>query len=559
MVTYSIYKDEETKNTIKKIKSILKHTGIEVKEEITSEDLIKKEICPSIRITIANTEIGTNGKGTCIENAFASGYGEFMERLQTSHLVDFEFPDIRKIDIKSINKNLLGNTKIDIKEENIDAIPFYSIKDKKIVYVPQYLFDSTNGLAAGNTIEEALVQGLSEVCERYALKNIILNRISLPDIPKELYMKYDNIRNIIHYYNAKGYEIFIKDASIGKNIPAVYTIAINKKENIIIFCIASHPTLAVAIERTLTEIFQGREVTIGKDEKNNKAQYIEKDYYNKYLKDNRLALLEQLFMKSMRFENNEDLINQFISNPPSFEFFPNAWINSNEKVSNKDLLVFLINNIKPITKNEIYVRDVSFLGFPSISIYIPTMSKCVDFNASQFYAMNKWKNYKGQNDDYYDDIINLRNLLEFLSEHPFISIVLTDEFPVEYLLVLCSIILKDYDTVVKYSNILIDKFDFKRVNLFKLIRDYYSYKQNDLSDNEVNERLNNLYSSEDIKFFYRFINKLSFKVIKQILFKKQPKEADKVVVEKLNNIKENLQKIYENNIPDQMKLKEIFE
>ncbi len=513
MVTYSIYKDEETKNTIKKIKSILKHTGIEVKEEITSEDLIKKEICPSIRITIANTEIGTNGKGTCIENAFASGYGEFMERLQTSHLVDFEFPDIRKIDIKSINKNLLGNTKIDIKEENIDAIPFYSIKDKKIVYVPQYLFDSTNGLAAGNTIEEALVQGLSEVCERYALKNIILNRISLPDIPKELYMKYDNIRNIIHYYNAKGYEIFIKDASIGKNIPAVYTIAINKKENIIIFCIASHPTLAVAIERTLTEIFQGREVTIGKDEKNNKAQYIEKDYYNKYLKDNRLALLEQLFMKSMRFENNEDLINQFISNPPSFEFFPNAWINSNEKVSNKDLLVFLINNIKPITKNEIYVRDVSFLGFPSISIYIPTMSKCVDFNASQFYAMNKWKNYKGQNDDYYDDIINLRNLLEFLSEHPFISIVLTDEFPVEYLLVLCSIILKDYDTVVKYSNILIDKFDFKRVNLFKLIRDYYSYKQNDLSDNEVNERLNNLYSSEDIKFFYRFINKLSFQFL----------------------------------------------
>lgn len=559
MTSYSIYKDEETKNTIRKIKEILNNIGIEVEEEITSEDSVKKEICPSVRITIANTEIGTNGKGTCLTNAFASGYGEFMERLQNSHLINFEIPDIKQIDIKNINKSILGNTKIDVEEGNIDAIPFYSIKDKKIIDVPEYLFDSSNGLAAGNTFEEALVQGLSEVCERYALKNIILNRISLPDIPKELYIKYDNIRNIIHYYNEKGYEIFIKDASIGKNIPAVYTIAINKKDNIIIFCIASHPTLAVAIERTLTEIFQGREVTIGKDEKNNKAQYIEKNYYNKYLKDNRLALLEQLFMKSMRFENNEDLINQFISNPPSFEFTPNAWINSNEKVSNKDLLEFLINNIEPITKNEIYVRDVSFLGFPAISIYIPTMSKCVDFNASQFYAMNKWKNYKGQNDDYYDDIINLKNLLEFLSEHPFIGIILSEEFPVEYLLVLCSIILKDYDTVVKYSNILIDKFDFKRVNLFKLIRDYYSYKQNELSDDEVNERLNNSYSAEDIEFFYRFINKLSFKVIKQILSKEQVENTDNSIVEKINTIKEKLQNIYKENIPNQMKLKEVFE
>ena len=48
-------------------------------------------------------------------------------------------------------------------------------------------------MSAGNSFEEAMVQGMSEIIERYVQKKIIKERISLPDIPVEYIKKYPHI------------------------------------------------------------------------------------------------------------------------------------------------------------------------------------------------------------------------------------------------------------------------------------------------------------------------------------------------------------------------------
>ena len=343
MTKYSIYKDEKPQVTITKIKEILRRNKIEIEEEFTSNDKEKLKLCPSTRINIVNTRIGSNGKGTCVENSLASAYGEFMERLQNLELIPFKYPDTTLVNIKKIQKNLLCNTKIDIESKNIETIPFYSVKNSTVVDVPLYLFETTTGLAAGNTFEEAIVQGLSEICERYAIKEVLTNKYSLPNIPKELYENYKNIKEIINYYETNGYEVYIKDASIGLNLPVVCVVAIKRQENLLIFSMGSHPTLPVAVERALTELFQGRNLSENEKNKKDKRIYITKEYYDKYIKNNPITLYEQLILCSIFFKDNEDLLNQFILNKASFEFNYGAWIIPSPKTSNKELLKFIIN------------------------------------------------------------------------------------------------------------------------------------------------------------------------------------------------------------------------
>ena len=81
-MNYSIYKDDKPEQTVDKIKSILNNLGIETVEDFKRH---KENEVASVRITIkGSNDTGTNGKGTTEEKALASGYAEFMERLQTN-------------------------------------------------------------------------------------------------------------------------------------------------------------------------------------------------------------------------------------------------------------------------------------------------------------------------------------------------------------------------------------------------------------------------------------------------------------------------------------------
>jgi len=83
------YKDAIPYNTIKAIREILHHVGIEVYEQ-NWEDISSK--CFSVRVEIDGfSNVGTNGKGTTRFFALASAYGELMERLQNKKLLNKSF------------------------------------------------------------------------------------------------------------------------------------------------------------------------------------------------------------------------------------------------------------------------------------------------------------------------------------------------------------------------------------------------------------------------------------------------------------------------------------
>ena len=113
-------------------------------------------------------------------------------------------------------------------------------------------------MAAGNTENEARVQALSEVCERYVKNKIIAEGISLPEIPQEVIARFPHIEEPIEQLKAHGFNLRIADASLGGVFPVISVTLMNPKEGTVLASFGAHPCFEVALERTVTELLQGR-------------------------------------------------------------------------------------------------------------------------------------------------------------------------------------------------------------------------------------------------------------------------------------------------------------
>ena len=81
--------------------------------------------------------------------------------------------------------------------KGICAIPYERQSDKKTVFIPVNIIGNlyvSNGMSAGNTKEEARVQCLSEIFERYVKNKVISEGISLPEIPKSVIDRFPTIK-----------------------------------------------------------------------------------------------------------------------------------------------------------------------------------------------------------------------------------------------------------------------------------------------------------------------------------------------------------------------------
>lgn len=592
---YSIFKDEKPQITAEKIKDILKNNNLKIEEHCIF--LNNNDNSPvSLRAALFGIDIiGTNGKGTNIDNARASAYAEFMERLQNQFLIELNgtdynwapdeimtdytdmYNDLNKkqdlLYLLNISKNILENGKANNVFNKSDdckflLIPFYSVKDEKAINLPIKVINillGSNGMAAGNSLEEAIVQGLSEICERYSMFQIIKNKISMPDIPSELYMKYDNIKNMIEYYENNGYKLHIKDASLNKKLPVVCLIAEDKENNIFYMNFGAQPSLPVAIERTLTELSQGVDLKDKSKVLNSKKLF---NFYSKsafnFIKNHINYLCERFALYGGSFEYNEYLNQQFFENKNSYEFSSDAWINNDDKPTNKELLNFIMNNIKDITNNDIYIRDVSFLGFPSVQIFIPEMSVIKQYNNENIAMENnlyKWSKYDGSNNSPYNDIESLKTAVQYRLLFGIAPYYLEiSMLPDEYIALLCSIITKETKNIELYADILIERnnlkkeFNEKGILRIKIIKDFYT-------QNKSYEELNKIYSKEDIQNFRTFVNNLSFDYIKQLILKykvKKTKSEKEIILEQLQPIINNLHKKYTENTPIQTNVKQVF-
>ena len=401
------YKEVEPEETVKRLKNLLNKIGIEVDEKWSNESSVGTY---SLRIAIKGTDIGQNGKGMTKEFAMASSYAEFFERFQngvfrfrmekpTKDLPFSNAPDEKHLSVEEAMKGnnsffeyiIKENGKANsTKEEKIEYIkqilneksdlvekedylylPYYSVKNKDIEYVPDRLFSylyDTNGMCAGNSKEEALIEGLSEILERYAGTKMVKERITLPEIPMEYIEKFPKVKKMVEKLN-KNTEYYFRlvDCSFGGKYPVAGLYILEKNTGKFGFRLGAHPDYGIAMERCFTEAAQGRDI----------YEYAETSIFDFYEGEKS----EERNVTDYIFTHFSTAPYQVIGPKPEFEF------TEMPDVSNLDNKTILKNLVKTILEDgkDILVRDVSVLGFPAFSIAIPGMSEeTFDPKASHF-------------------------------------------------------------------------------------------------------------------------------------------------------------------------------
>lgn len=365
------YKARTPLETVDIIRDILKKSGFDIAEELHSGKEVGVHSC---RITIANDglselKIGTNGKGMTTEYSLASGYAEFMERLQNGRLINISpspqaaahtvpVRECSKV-IKEFFKENYGENEKASKNvlsafDSFRLADFSTFDGSEKVSIPiDVLFDfsTSNGMCAGNTYTEAVIQGTSELFERYAEKEIIYKKLCPPVIPED-YFKGHDIYEKLQLLKEKNVYYEVRDCSLGIGLPVI-GLYLRLDDNREFFHLGSDPSPVTSLERTITEIFQGldsiKEVSF--------YEPVNEDHDEAFWKY-QLELSSwgaNVYPKELREDNYSW----------AFEGFDHPLSSSDE-----DDMKYYLDILDSLGK-KLYIRDVSFLGFPSYYCYIP--------------------------------------------------------------------------------------------------------------------------------------------------------------------------------------------
>ena len=379
------YKDAVPFETISGIRKTLYNLGIEVHEENWGD--VSSE-CFSVRLEVnAFPGAGNNGKGTTRSFALASSYGEIMERLQNKKLFNKSyglkynkksFPDEKIEDIVRfseenpvIMKHLVQDYNDDVFFEIFDEYPklsyfseFYDIFKERSIWLPSILINmacGTNGMCAGNSKYEALCHGVCEIMERYVSKEILINELLLPEISIDD-IKDQKAVGIIDLVEKKGFDVIIKDCTLGGVYPVIGVLLLNKSRTRYQFRLGSESVFSIALERCLTEIFQGHDIHSFVTD-----AMLPIDYN---FSNDQISIKENL-MKISKNGTGQFPMSIFF-NEKSDSIYKNAFLTDLE--NNKQSYEHLLRILK-CNDFKLYVRNLSFSGFPTYKIYIPGMSE----------------------------------------------------------------------------------------------------------------------------------------------------------------------------------------
>jgi len=292
--TYIAGKDLPLEQTIANMSGLLADLGMKI--EIASWRNIVPNVW-SLHIRDAHSPMCfTNGKGATKESALASALGEFIERLNCNFFYNDQFwgEDIsnaefvhypnerwfkpgRKdalpkeildaycLDIYNADGDLRGSHLYDTNSGNVErgicALPFVRQSDGETVYFPSNLIENlflSNGMSAGNTLAEAQVQCLSEIFERAVKREILEGEMALPDVPQDVLARFPGIVAGIQGLEEQGFPVLVKDASLGGQFPVMCVTLMNPRTGGVFASFGAHPSFEVALERSLTELLQGR-------------------------------------------------------------------------------------------------------------------------------------------------------------------------------------------------------------------------------------------------------------------------------------------------------------
>ncbi|ALO35202.1 protein involved in RimO-mediated beta-methylthiolation of ribosomal protein S12 YcaO [Colwellia sp. MT41] len=419
--TFILGKDLPLEETIANMSGLLADLGMKI--EISSWRNIVPNVW-SLHIRDAASPLCfTNGKGATKESALASALGEFIERLNCNFFYNDQFfgQDIANSDFvhypnekwfkpgndDALPKDILddyclaiynpedelrGSNLIDtnsgMAERGICSIPYVRQSDGATVYFPSNLIENlflSNGMSAGNNLAEAKVQCLSEIFERAIKKQIIAEEIVLPDVPKEVIAKYPAILAGIEGLEAQGFPVVVKDASLGGKFPVMCVTLMNPKTGGVFASFGAHPSFEVALERSLTELLQGRSFEGLND--------VPKPTFNS------MAVTEPENFVDHFIDSTGVISWRFFSNKHDYDFVEWDFSGSNEEEN-----AGLMDILKGLGK-EVYIAEFNQLGATACRILVPDYSEIYPVEDLIWDNTNKSLAYR-------EDILNLHSLSE---------------------------------------------------------------------------------------------------------------------------------------------------
>jgi ribosomal protein S12 methylthiotransferase accessory factor len=389
--TMILGKDCSLEETIENMTSLITSLGIKI--EIASWRNPVPHVW-SVHVRDADSPMCfTNGKGATKDAALCSALGEYLERISNNYLYNDSFlgeeiaegdfvhyptekwfkpgpkdslpkglMDERMLELYNPDNELKASHLIDTNSGNVKrgicALPYVRQSDKEIVYIPVNLIGNlfvSNGMSAGNTMYEARVQCLSEIFERAVKNQIILEEITLPDVPKSVLEKFPKIVEGIKKLEAEGFPIVVKDASMGGKFPVMCVTLMNPKNGGVFASFGAHPKFEVALERSLTELLQGRSF----------------EGFNVLSPPtfNQSAISEHNNIVDHFIDSTGVISWKFFSEKADFEF--SEWDFSGSTKDEYDYLMSILNEME----KEVYIADYEELGVKATRILVPGYSE----------------------------------------------------------------------------------------------------------------------------------------------------------------------------------------
>ncbi|SIS59949.1 30S ribosomal protein S12 methylthiotransferase accessory factor YcaO [Neptunomonas antarctica] len=383
-------KDVPLEDSIEKMSGLLLTLGFEIEEinwlnpvpNVWSVHMRDKN-CPMLF---------TNGKGATKEAARASALGEYFEQLSCNYFfADFylgknvstgdfvHYPNERWFPVSSdeipkglldeatlshynmddeLTASMLIDTNSGNRERGICALPFIKQKTKEEIWFPVNIIGNlyaSNGMAAGNTLNEARVQAISEIFERHIKNTIISSGISLPKIPDEVINRYPKMTEAIAALRQHGFIVYVLDASLGGKFPLVNVTLMNPEDGGCFASFGAHPKFEVALEKAVTELLQGRAL--------NQLEHFSEPSFD-------LQLVAEQHNLETHFIDSSGLVSwELLSSDTDYEFAD--WNMEGDSKEEFEHLCHLIHKVDM----DIYIADYEHLGVYCCRVIVPGMSE----------------------------------------------------------------------------------------------------------------------------------------------------------------------------------------
>ena len=494
-------KDATLEESLAKMKYILNDVGCEMTFSQSKHPL---ENCFSVNLSSveAPRHIYSNGKGILSEASMASALGEYIERLQTNNFfIDFHLPNRKYYpdevvfefggeylnaelhEIYDPMGELTGEELVDFNSDYIDkvvSLPFVKKSTKEITYIPINILSNlyvSNGLATGNTPLEAQVQALSEIFERYAKMEIIKNGYALPSFTQEVLESFPRVHKDVEALRALGYVVEVLDASLGGKFPVTAISFINPETSTLFVSFGAHPILEVSLERTMTELMQGRSLE--------NLDSFEIPTFD-------MSVVEDSFNLESHFvDSNGKLGFGFLSSKKSFELSDFAY-SGNSTQDEYDFLMEILNKMN----KESYLREYDYLGFYSCQMIVPGISEVYPIEDLIYNNKNSGKlirdmvlNFKEY--DPQEIMMEIERLEESLNMEKYIGVIFEENFNLLEFKAQIHLELGEVDEALEI-------FEYSDNRLGRLIVELARMEDLELDFSEYEEALYNIFSKEKV-------------------------------------------------------------